>query len=289
MTTIEPVGNQYHYIEYELNRLSGTLVNDQPTLGKATAALWWLGHRELNWALENRLTPNQATGGSALKTTEGFVGLGDEEVSVVERPTLFGEEVIQLKVPQFPQLEMVSEPTPNVPVAYLVLEPRIEVLPMHIYTAAAMVKADQESRRGTSFIFDWYDEAGALISSIRGGSWSSKIDEWTQMWITSPAPETAASVQIKVRWESVQAHEVFLTDKWIFHNSSDVQAWAFPGCGSIDIVAGLKAHLNMLAGLYNPEEFMSVDEVCNVLAGVKNARPEDALSLIPAPNHNMVQ
>ena len=293
MTIIEPVGNYYHYIEYELNRLAGTLVNDMPTLGKATAALWWLGHRELNWALENRLTPNQATGGSALKNPDGFVGLNGEEISVIESQTVIGEESIQLRVPQFPMLETVpisattAAPHPNVPVAYLALEPRIEVLPMHIYTAAALVKAEQTARRGTSFIFDWYDEAGDLISSAQGGSWSSKADEWTQMWITEPAPENAVSVQIKVRWEFVKANEAFITDKWILHNSSDVQAWAFPGCGATDLEAGLQAHLNMLAGCYDPTEFRSVTEICNVLAGVLEAQAADALSLIPTPNYNV--
>ena len=290
MTIIEPVTTKYHYIEYELNRLAGTLVNDSPTLGNGTAALWWLGHRGLNWALENRLTPNQATSGSALKTTDGFSS-PDCALSVVEQETMIGSESVQVRVPSFPMLEVVQKsPTQSqdrqAPVAYLVLEPRIEVKPLHIYTAAAMIKADQASYRGTSFIFDWYDEAGELISSVQGDSWVSKVDEWTQMWVTAGAPETGvASVQIKIRWEDVVGGEAFTVDKMIFHNSSDVQAWAFPGAGSTNFPAGLQAHLNMKAGIFNPDEFLSVEDICNRLANIVEAAPADALSLIPTPSY----
>src|SRR4029079_7470941 len=94
---IERLTSKAITLDSELNRLAGTLVNDMPTLGKATAALWWIGHqRELEWAAQNMLTPNQATGCEALLTDEGFTALDGQTLEVVEGDAVIGTHVLKV-------------------------------------------------------------------------------------------------------------------------------------------------------------------------------------------------
>jgi len=279
MSIIEDaVSSPYHYIEFELNRLAGTLVGGQPTLGPATAALWWWGHRELNWAHANLLTPNQATAGASLETTEGFSPLYGETLEIIDAEGIIGSKVLKITAPStLPSVEPLSP-------AALYLTDRIPVEPMHIYTLSAYVKALQETKRGTHPQFVWFDAEGLQIGPTDGGLWSSKPNEWTHIWVTAPAPENAVSVQFIIYWDTVMPSEAFCIDKLIFHNSSDVQAWAFPGHAAVDRALGLKAHLNMQAGIYNPDEFVSVGDAATLLSGVSADDPADSLSRIPTPN-----
>jgi len=275
----------YHYVEFELNRLAGTLVNALPTLGASTAALWWWGHRELNWAFENLLTPNQATGGASLETPEGFAALYNETLEVVDGSGVIGDKVLKITAaPDLPAVEPLS------PAALYTTE-RIPVEPWHIYTLSAYVRSEQNTKRGTHLQFVWFTAEGEMIGPTEGGLWSSKPDVWTHMWITAPAPENAAFVQVILQWDTVLPGESFSTDKWILHNSSDVQAWALPGHAAVDRALGLYAHLNMKAGIYNPDNFLPLVEICNRLAGREGQSEsvEDALARIPTPNPLVVE
>lgn len=282
MTIIEPLDSRLVRIEDELNRLAGTLIGGMPTLGKATAALWWLGHRELTWASHNDLTPNQATGGEALGNTEGFVALDGQTLEVVEGQAILGTHRVQV--------------TPNTAKARSESEGRIwsavgfagsqTVLPWHIYTASLYTLMTPDSvtpSRPNWMSLTWRDAEGNVIGTSREETGQVSKQQWGLTWITDSAPENAATCDVQIEWQQAP-DEVFWLDKAMFYNGSDPQAWAYPEAGAFDLEAGLRAHLNMKAGIFNPDEFVSVEQACNLIAQTRGAAAQEALSLVPTPN-----
>lgn len=288
MTIIEPVESRVYRLEDELNRLAGTLVNGMPTLGKATAALWWLGHhRELAWAPENRCTPNQATGGMSERNTAGFVPLTDQVLEIVTGGGLVGNDRLRITTTRVEEdltsSIMWADPFP--------------VLPMHIYTASIytlMEPGAETPSRPNSMYLHWYDADDVEIGQYPpaptptdGGDIHVSKAAWNLSWVTWHAPENAAFCRVFIVWQNAPG-EAFSVDKAMFYNGTDPQAWAFPGAGAFDLAGGLRAHLNMKAGIFNPANFLTVDAVCNHIARRTGADAALALAQIPTPNRAVV-
>lgn len=287
MTIIEPVDPRVFRLEDELNRLAGTLVGGMPTLGKATAALWWLGHRELAWASHNMLTPNVATGGKALASTDGFYPLDGQVVEVVEGG-LLGNQCVRVTADATRARSMPGEH--KILEAALGLGDPQPVEPWHIYTASIYTQMEPGAitpSRVNWMYLTWLDEAGRVIGETQGDFHVSK-EEWNLTWVTAPAPENATHARVWIEWQQADG-ESFRLDKAIFYNGHDPQAWAFPGAGGFDLDAGLRAHLNMRAGIFDPAKFVTVEQACIRIAQTQDGTPAGfALSLIPTPNPNVV-
>jgi hypothetical protein len=285
----DPVDSRIYLLENELNRLAGTMVGGMPTLGKASAALWWLGHREFPWAKDNLLSPNQATGGSALATSEGFLPLDGQDLEIVEGDALIGNQVLQITASAAKARAMM--PPGKIKSAVAFEGPSAEnvpILPWYIYTASVYARLAEEittpSRVNYMYLV-WYDENDDEISMTTSEFHVTKL-EWSLSWVTGTAPQNAASVRIIIEWEQAPG-EVFLLDKANLYNGHSPQAWAYPGHGSENLVAGLQAHLNMKAGIFNSDDFLTVQDVCNRLARTRDAESALALSRIPTPNPNV--
>lgn len=286
--TFEPLDSRMYRIEDELNRLAGTMVGGMPTLGKATAALWWLGHRELAWASHNMLTPNQATGGKALKDGTGFTPLDGQLLEVVEGDAMLGNECLRI-TPNSAQATGISAEHEYQRSALVTTDP-IPVETWNIYTASMYTRmapgADTPSRANWMSLI-WLDAEGNEVGRHDGDFHVSK-QEWNLTWVETYAPEGVTYAQVQIRWD-IGKDEVFFIDKAILYNGTDPQAWAFPGAGGFDLDAGLRAHLNMKAGIFNPDEFLSIDDVANRLGSTRDATAGMALSVIPTPNLLSVQ
>lgn len=272
-TPIEPVGSLLRSLDYELNRLAGTLVFDRPTVGPATAAKRWLGDTE-PWAAHNLLPVNVATGGSAKEDTSGFVPLHGQSLALVEGDSMVGNTYLQVTsaVPG----ETVYSPSA------IILADKIKVEPLHIYTATAYVLAKQEPRRGARMSLIWLKDDGTELERSEGDQHASKA-EWNKAWVTAPAPAGTAFVLVQLTWPEQLVTESFGTDKWGLANSSD-PGWAYPERGASDVRAGLTAHLNMKAGIFDPDQFVSATEAANLIAGTSGLEIASALSTIPTPN-----
>lgn len=284
----EPLDSYVYRMEDELNRLAGTLIGGMPTVGKATAALWWLGHRELAWASHNLLTPNQATGGEALSSPEGFIPLDGQLIEVIEAPGLIGSHVVQVTV-NFAEGQGVSERQKTVASA-IAFEDAYEVEPWRYYTASLYTKMAGNPKtpsRPNWMHLIWLDANDQEISTTDSDHHVSK-QEWNLTWVTGAAPENAARVRVTLDWQS-GIGEVFWVDKAIFYNGTDPQAWAFPEAGGFDLEAGLRAHLNMKAGIFNPDDFLTVDEAVFRIGRRRSAEPAEVLARIATPDRDMVQ
>lgn len=273
-------------LEDQLNRLAGTRVNGQPTLGKATAALWWLGHREHRWAHQNLLSENAATGGAALQSTEDFISLDGALLELVEGEGMLGDVAVMAS-PTTVKGRSVGSGQVKSSIAFA---DQIPVEPMHIYTASIytlMLPGAITPSRPNWMKLKWLDELGQPIETHLGDHHASK-QEWNLSWVTAPAPEGAAMVQAIIEFQSGPG-EQFLMDKAVLYNGSDPQAWAYPDHAAMQLDKGLLAHLNMKAGIFASADFVDLATVCNRLANEQDMDPAMALAMIPTPNPDVVE
>jgi hypothetical protein len=290
---IERVDSTVKILDYEINRLAGTLVNGLPTLGPATAALKWLGHHDgLAWAHSNLCTPNQATGGMAEESTAGFLPLDGQTLAVVEGDPIIGNLMLQVTSVEQAAPEPAATDTEGKVVmqdSRILFEDPFPVEPWSIYTCSLYTRMEPNAitpSRANWVTLHWFDAEDQKISEFEGDFHVSK-PEWNLTWVTSHAPENAATCRVTIRWEQMPG-EVFSIDKAQFYNGTDPQAWAYPEAGSTDRQAGLRAHLSMKAGIFNPERFLSPVEAGNRVARLSGTDLALALSTIPTPNPNEV-
>ena len=102
----------------------------------------------------------------------------------------------------------------------------VPVVPNQTYSASVAVKSGGNT---ASIIIQlqWYDGAGAVISTPASTNIPSSPTVWTTYRISALAPSNAAFAAVRVRWTAVGTGEVMYMDKWGLWQGQDTD-WRMP-------------------------------------------------------------